>query len=255
MGDIAAALEALVPGALYSGRLSSTHVSYDELDWLDPRPKPSWQDLIDFGRRQYVSRFAQLRGYPFVGRVQLPWLCFLGPQHRVDGTPLTQRNGRYLGPLWKVYPTIQDAGGKYTYTYKLWDRGVETTLTHRVIARVVMGPSARWGFTPGVSQYDDEILIPLGTIRGRYHLALRPQQIEEIDYFMGEAKYLGAGARRGIFTGPTLPLRTITVSRSGPLPLTQGKAQYQTILPTDQLIESDRKKWRYAIRSARPNGI
>lgn len=222
VGNIAAAIEALVPGARYSGKLTNTHVSYDELDWLDLRPKPDWQDLIDYERRQYVARFAQLRGYPYIGRVQLRWLCFLGPQHRINGTPLTQRNGRYLGPLWKLYPTIQDAGGKYTYTYVLWDRGVETTLTHRAIARVTMGPSAGWGFTPGVSQYDDQVLLPLP---------------KDIDYFMGEAKYLGAGARYGIFAGPAPPLRVITVSRSGPLPLTQGKAQYQTILPTEQLLD------------------
>lgn len=123
-----------------------------------------------------------------------------------------------------MYPMIQNQGGNYTRFYKLYKNGVETDLTSRKIANIVTGVSAGWGFTPGVSQYDEQVILPLA---------------ERVFYYIGHGSYYltSAGTYWGIYLGKPPALRTITISRSGPLPLTQGKAQYQTILPSEDLIE------------------
>jgi len=176
-------------------------------------------------RAAYVARFPQLRIYPYVAREQLRWLCFTGKHY--DGTGLNrifQKNGSFLGPNWKLYPTVQDAGGKYTRTATIYEprTGVETTLTIRKVEKINMGPGAGWGYTPGVSQYDEEVILPLEK---------RP------NYFIGESgKFLGGAGKYGIFLGVQLPLRTISIGRSGFLDFYQGKAQYQTIFPQEELL-------------------
>jgi hypothetical protein len=43
MIDIALAIESLVPSAEYFGSTTeNTKKSFDDLNWLDERPKPSW---------------------------------------------------------------------------------------------------------------------------------------------------------------------------------------------------------------------
>ena len=116
---------------------------------------------------------------------------------------------------------MQTAGGKYTRTATIYEprNGVETKLTIRRIVKVMTGESAGWGFTPGVSQYDESVILPLEH---------RPA------YFCGEPRrWLG----RNIYLGKQLPLRTISLSRSGPMELTQAKAQYQTIFPQEELLK------------------
>jgi phage tail P2-like protein len=177
-------------------------------------------------RAAYVARFPQLRIYPYVAREQLPWLCFVGKHY--DGTGLNrvfQKNGSFLGPRWKLYPTVQDAGGKYTRTATLYEprTGVETTLTIRKIERVYTGENAGWGYTPGVSVYDEMVILPLEK---------RP------NYFIGEiGKHLHGAGKYGIFLGKQLPLRTISIGRSGPIEMYQGKAEYQTIFPQEDLLQ------------------
>ena len=176
-------------------------------------------------RAAYVARFPQLRIYPYVAREQLRWLCFVGTHY--DGTGqnrLWQRNGAFLGPRWKLYPTVQDAGGKYTRTATLYEprTGQETVLTIRKVERVYTGENAGWGYTPGVSQYDETVILPLEK---------RP------NYFIGESKFLHGGGKFGIFLGKALPLRTISIGRSGPIEFYQGKAQYQTIFPQEELLQ------------------
>jgi phage tail P2-like protein len=176
-------------------------------------------------RAAYVARFPQLRIYPYVAREQLRWLCFVGKHY--DGTGLNrvfQQNGAFMGPLRPLYPTVQDAGGKYTRTATLYDprTGVETVLTIRRVERIYTGENAGWGYTPGVSQYDETVILPLEK---------RP------DYFIGESgKYLHGGGKFGIFLGKALPLRTISIGRSGPIEIYQGKAQYQTIFPQEEML-------------------
>ena len=176
----------------------------------------------DAERAAYVARFAQLRLYPYVARVMLPWLCYLGRSTDYAGTArVWHENGSFLGERRKLYPTIQNQGGNYTRTSTLWDRGVETTLTMRKIARVQTGQDVGWGFTPGVSTYDEQIVLP-NTARL---------------CFMQSGQYFGAGFPHGIFPSTAPKLRTITIARSGKLELTQGKAQYQTTLPTVDLLK------------------
>jgi phage tail P2-like protein len=176
-------------------------------------------------RAAYVARFPQLRIYPYVAREQLQWLCFVGKHY--DGTGLNrvfQKNGSFLGPRRPLYPTVQDAGGKYTRTATLYEprTGEETVLTIRRVERIYTGEDAGWGYTPGVSQYDETVILPLEK---------RP------NYFIGESKFLHGGGKFGIFLGKALPLRTISIGRSGPIELYQGKAQYQTIFPQEELLQ------------------
>ena len=227
VSDVLRDLESLVPGAQYTAPRSveNTRAWYESLTWTDSRPQPSWADLVSADRAAYVARFPQLRLYPYVARVNLKYICWVGHLHHPDGSQAFGRNGSFLGPLWKMYPTNQDAGGRYTRTATIYEPRTlkETTLTVRRIARILTGENAGWGFTPGVSQYDEQVILPL------QH---RP------NYFIREkGKGLGIAWPHGIFLGHELPLRTITISRSGPLPLTQGKAQYQTILPSNDLLD------------------
>ncbi len=47
MTDIAAALDALVPGADWQGSVTAnTEEAYAALRWSDARPKPSWLDVV-----------------------------------------------------------------------------------------------------------------------------------------------------------------------------------------------------------------
>ena len=46
--DIALAIEALVPEAEYFGSTTAnTKKSFDDLNWLDARPKPTWKQVQD----------------------------------------------------------------------------------------------------------------------------------------------------------------------------------------------------------------
>jgi hypothetical protein len=143
------------------------------------------------------------------------------------GDYLYGRNGAFLGPLRKLYPTIQNQGGNYTRTSVLWDRGISTTLTVRRVVRVQTGQDAGWGFTPGVSAYDEEVVLPL-----KERLCfLEDESDKKVE------RYLSAGRKYGIYPNASPKLRTISIARSGNLELTQGKAQYQTISATALGVE------------------
>ncbi|PVZ19910.1 MULTISPECIES: hypothetical protein [unclassified Pseudomonas] len=46
MASAAIALDGLVPGAVYYGTLDADdEEAYDALDWQDPRPKPTWEEV------------------------------------------------------------------------------------------------------------------------------------------------------------------------------------------------------------------
>jgi hypothetical protein len=94
-------------------------------------------------RARYLARFQQLRLYPYVARVQLPWLCFAGNPDA--------HNGRYM----PIFPTMADAGGRWTRTAMLydpppWGNGVEVQLTFREIVEV--------GFRETKTTYDEAVL-------------------------------------------------------------------------------------------------
>ncbi len=178
--------------------------------------------MTDVERAAYVARFPQVRIYPYVARSKLPWLCYNGKHYDGRGQDrVWNKNGSFMGPRRPVYPTVQTAGGKYTRTATLYEprTGVETKLTIRRIVKIRTGEDAGWGFTPGVSQYDESVILPLEK---------RPA------YFIREhGKYLGFN----IFLGVQLPLRTISIGRSGPMELVQAKAQYQTVFPQEELLQ------------------
>lgn len=170
----------------------------------------------DAERAAYVARFPQVRLYPFVARKLLPWSCFLRPRGRLPRV----KNGSYLGPRRNLYPTNADAGGRYTRTATLWDRGVETPLTFRHVVAVDVGPY-------GVREYD-EVVLP----------ARRTNK-----FFIGETdKFLYHPTpglpSRAIFLGAMsgVASRVVRVPRDGSLELFLPKAQYQTILPDEQLL-------------------
>jgi hypothetical protein len=46
--DIALGIEALLPAAEYFGSVTAnTKASFDDLNWLDQRPKPTWKQVQD----------------------------------------------------------------------------------------------------------------------------------------------------------------------------------------------------------------
>jgi Phage tail protein (Tail_P2_I) len=100
--------------------------------------------LTEAERAQYLARFPQLRVYPYVARVQLPWLCYVGDPGA--------SNGHFMG---RLYPTNADAGGRWTRTAMLydppsWGNGVEVPLTFREIVEV--------SSTETVTTYDEAVL-------------------------------------------------------------------------------------------------
>jgi phage tail P2-like protein len=176
-------------------------------------------------RAAYVARFPQLRLYPFVGRVQLPYLCY--PAKFLIGVPPNTtkkftKNGNFTGPLRKFYPTAQDAGGNYTRTATLWDRGIETPLTFRTVTDL----NAKYG----VTTYD-EVMLP-ARLNNHYYMG-------EADKWPLPNKHPTRQNKYGIFLGAddgTLA-RMIRIPRDGRLTLSQAKAIYQTIVPGGKLID------------------
>jgi len=48
MIDVALGIEALLPSAEYFGSTTAnTKQSFDDLNWLDTRPKPTWKEVQD----------------------------------------------------------------------------------------------------------------------------------------------------------------------------------------------------------------
>jgi hypothetical protein len=48
MLDVALSIEALLPGAQYFGSLTENNKeSFDDLNWQDSRPKPTWKQIQD----------------------------------------------------------------------------------------------------------------------------------------------------------------------------------------------------------------
>jgi phage tail P2-like protein len=99
------------------------------------------KSYTDAEKQAYVARFPQLRLYPYVARIQLPYLCFCSKF--IVGVPpdaerVFNKNGCFIGPSQKFYPTSSDAGGRYTRSAVLYDpkTGVETPLTFREITTV-----------------------------------------------------------------------------------------------------------------------
>ena len=62
--NIQEGLEILVPGAQYDGHLDNTKESYDSIKWLDPRPKPTWEDVYEAAMnalRRHIASFIDMK--------------------------------------------------------------------------------------------------------------------------------------------------------------------------------------------------
>lgn len=186
-------------------------------------PLPSYTEEQ---RQAYVARFAQLRLYPYVPRELLPWLCYLGKHYNKHGERTWLNNGSFLGPLKPLYPTNQDQGGRYTRTAKLWDRGVETTLTFRTVQMEDAGEAP----VEDVRTYD-EAMLP-GHIGDKYFIGMDAKWPRPKNTFTGKTGY-------GIFLGRLDPTeqRLIRIPRDGRLELVMGKAKYLTVSPSVELID------------------
>jgi phage tail P2-like protein len=175
--------------------------------------------LTDAERAAYVARFPQLRLYPYAPRPQLPYLGYLGGFSLTSGgQKIFVKNGHFLGPLLKYYPTNYNAGGDYLRSATLYEprTGVETQLTMRTI---VAAPQ------PGQKEitYDE---ISLSSIPGnlfypgnnnkQYLLAQHPTTQK-----LKHAVVLGRL--------PYTPSRLVRIPRDGTLDRTQYQALFTTI--------------------------
>jgi phage tail P2-like protein len=181
------------------------------------------KSLTDEERAAYNARFAQLRLYPYVARVQLPWLCYIS-NFRI-GTEQTRRytnNGCFLGPIRKMYPTAADAGGRYTRTATIWDRGVETPITVRTVSEVAIG---------GTVTTWDEVVVP-AKVANHWYLGQPNRWPLPKGHPHTWNKY-------GIFLGIMEPTasRIIKIPRNGELDAATAKAIYQTIVPDNTYID------------------
>jgi phage tail P2-like protein len=168
-------------------------------------------------RAAYLARFPQLRVYPYVARALLPYNCFSGNFPAILTYPPTKqhnKNGDFLGPLRKFYPTDAGAGGRYTRTAVYWDRGISTKLTLRTVVDV--------NSTYGATIYD-QVTVPA---RSDNH------------WFLDQKNKWPLPARHpinqniySIFLGAddATASRQILIPRDGQLELSLAQAQYQTI--------------------------
>lgn len=163
-------------------------------------------------RAAYVARFPQLRLYPFYARVQLPYLCFVSKAQR-------NPNGGFLGPIRKSFTTQANAGGRYTRTATLWDKGVETQLTFRKIVNEDMGPF-------GVRTYD-EVVLPAR--KGTKYFIHEPGKWPRRHHEWKHCIQLGAF--------DPVAARMVRIPRDGSLELIQAKAIYETVLPHGDLVK------------------
>ncbi len=173
-------------------------------------------------RQAYVARFPQLRLYPYAPRPQLPYLNYVGGITNKLGKTYYAKNGRFLGPLLKFYPTNYNAGGQYLRACTVYEprTGVETPCTVRRVYGVLAGHQK--------PVYYDEVTLP----------ARRDNHFYPGD---GNQKYLlpktysaGRTRRHAVVLGAidATPDRLIRVPRDGSLDITQFQAIFQTIVPS-----------------------
>jgi phage tail P2-like protein len=192
--------------------------------WIVPPAKfHPGKSMTDEERAQYNSRFAQLRLYPYVARIQLPWLCYVSNfRVGIEQKRRYTNNGCFLGPIRKMYPTSADAGGRYTRTATIWDRGVETPITVRTISEVAIG---------GTVTTWDEVIVP-AKIANHYYAGQENKWPLPKGHPIRQNKY-------GIFLGimDDTASRIIKIPRNGELDAATAKAIYQTIVPDNTYID------------------
>lgn len=155
--------------------------------------------LTEEERRAYLARFAQLRIYPFVARGAYRYAHFT-----------SQAFGRPKAFLDRC--CIKDVGAwsRYVRTAKLWDRGVETTLTIR--AMTSEGESKFHAAT-----FDEVVLGP--KLTKSIHLDAPP------------------AARRFLVDDFSVPQRIVRVSRETSYSYRLWRETYTTTFPKAELID------------------
>lgn len=182
--------------------------------------------LTDAERQAYLARFPQLRLYPYAPRPQLPYLDYLGGfSLNQGGQKIFSKNGHFLGPLLKFYPTNYNAGGLYLRKATLYDpqTGVETQLTVRTITAAPQ---------PGQKEitYDE---ISLSSISGNlFYPGAGNKQ-----YPLGPHTP-AQNLKHAVILGrlPYTPSRLVRIPRDGTLDRTQFQALFTTINPGLQPI-------------------
>lgn len=170
-------------------------------------------------QQAYVARFPQLRLYPYAPRPQLPYLGYLGG-FSLDqtGRKIFVKNGRFLGPLLKYYPTNYNAGGDYLRSATIYEprTGVETQLTVRTITAAPQ---------PGQKEitYDE---ISLSSITGNLFYPGNNNK----QYLLGQHP-IAQKLKHAVVLGrlPYTPSRLVRVPRDGTLDRTQYQALFTTI--------------------------
>jgi len=153
-------------------------------------------------RAAFLSLFAQIRLYPYVARG-------LNNKYAHFTSKAFGRSKAFLG---EGTPFDTHSYSRWVRTGKLWDRGVETTLTTRAIGLESVGNFA-------ASAYD-EVILPGRPARGLYLNAVPKASMFAFDDF---------GAVRE---------RVIKVSRSTNYELRLPRETYSTIYPRGELIEN-----------------
>ena len=176
-------------------------------------------------RAAYLTRFPQLRLYPYVARALLPYNCFSGNFPLIETAPPTKQhnfNGSFLGPVRKFYPTDSGAGGRYTRTAVYWDRGVSTTLTFRTF----IDNNSTYGAT-----IYDQVTVPA---RKDNHWFLDQENkwpLPKQHSFSQNIYSIFLGAEDATAS------RQVLIPRNGKLELSLAQAQYQTIKASMTMID------------------
>jgi phage tail P2-like protein len=175
--------------------------------------------LTDAERAAYVARFPQLRLYPYAPRPQLPYLGYLGGFSLTKGgQKIFVKNGHFLGPLLKYYPTNYNAGGDYLRSATLYEprTGVETQLTVRTITAAPQPGQKEITYDEiSLSSIPGNLFYP-GNNNKQYLLSKHPTTQK-----LKHAVVLGRL--------PYTPDRIVRVPRDGTLDRTQYQALFTTI--------------------------
>lgn len=157
------------------------------------------RSLADAEREAFLSRFAQLRVYPFVARGTTgAFGCFLSMKRGLGATS--------LGP---VNPVSLE-GTQYIRTAKLIDGETETDLTIRTVTPETVG---RFDAT----EYDEVVLAPKPT--RAIHLNAKPSAASFLVDDVGVGR------------------RVVRIPRAAGYSYRLGREQYTTVLPDGDLID------------------
>ena len=155
-------------------------------------------------REAYLSRFAQLRVYPYVARTTNRYANFT--------TAAFGRPKAYLGAC-----MVKDNGAwsRWVRTAELWDKGVETTLTIRAIKDETVGRFY-------AADYDEVILAPKPT--AAIHLNAPPK------------------AHPYLIDDQGVPQRIVRIPRDASYTYRLGRETYTTVYPDGDLVEIEPDK-------------